>query len=725
MNTNKKAKIGKKFWSSGIALGIVIMIFSFAVIINQKRTVAENYILETIDYVKVQCSTYTRYNESAESKSLLRAIESNRQVSKNIASSLVNGKKLDSELLKESTEQLWLTGIMIVDEKGELVCEYSKEEKVAEVIRGYIKNKTILDSAFYEERVYAQRINFKNGSYIDLASSMRLDDRGVVVTYYLTPSEYSRNYNLTIQNLLNGYKKGSNGTIIVAKDGEIIASNDLTLLGESTLELKVVQMLKNSSDSEHLLPLKVNGILCYGMMTKQREYYIYMYLPFVLAFKAVPQNMLVVFFIYLSVLFIGAQIIRHNKAKSIQSEIEKEKEYQENLLEEAKKAEAANRAKTEFLQRMSHDIRTPINGIRGMLEMGDHYADDIQKQSECREKVKEASLILLELVNEVLDMSKLESGEIAIEEAPFSLTGVIKEVTDLISRLADDRGVEVKVDISKLKHTHLLGSPLHIKRLLMNIMSNALKYNKEGGKIFLSAEEISCDFDEEVVIEFVCRDTGIGMSKEFQAHLFEPFTQEKEGGASKFGGSGLGMSIAKVLTERMGGDISFVSEEGKGSTFIVKLPFQIDHEAYKQDVKEEEKCSIKGLNILLVEDNELNMEIAEFQLTSQGAKVTKALNGQEAVDMFSSSKVGEFDAILMDIMMPLLNGYEASERIRSMMREDAKTIPIIAMTANAFTDDVLRAKEAGMDRHLAKPIDIKLLVKVLSELVEKRRRGSR
>ena len=258
-----------------------------------------------------------------------------------------------------------------------------------------------------------------------------------------------------------------------------------------------------------------------------------------------------------------------------------------------------------------------------------------------------------------------------------------------------------------------------MKRILMNILSNAVKYNKENGDIYISCREIVSDQPEMTTIEFTCRDTGIGMTEAFQKQIFEPFAQEHTGSRTKFAGTGLGMPITKKLVEKMGGTITFESEEGAGTTFVIRIPFKIDLDADKrEEQKDISEKSIKGLHILLAEDNELNMEIAEFMLQNEGAVVTKAWNGQEAVELFRKSRPGEFDVILMDIMMPVMNGYEAAKMIRSLDREDAKVIPIIAMTANAFTEDRLRAKEAGMDEHIAKPVDGKLLVKVINELVE-------
>ena len=299
---------------------------------------------------------------------------------------------------------------------------------------------------------------------------------------------------------------------------------------------------------------------------------------------------------------------------------------------------------------MSHDIRTLINGICGMINVADHYADNMEKQTECRAKIKEASHLLLELINEVLDMSKLESDEVVLEEIPSKQTAM-------------------------------------------------------------------------TTLEFVCRDTGIGMAEAFQKRIFEPFAQEHAGSRTKFAGTGLGMPITKKLVEKMGGTISFESKEGTGTTFVIRIPFRIDTDRKdRTETEEKMETSIQGRHVLLTEDNELNMEIAEFVLQNEGTVVTKVWNGQEAVDIFRKSRPGEFDVILMDIMMPVMNGYEAAKMIRSLDREDAKVIPIIAMTANAFTEDRMRAKEAGMDEHIAKPVDGKLLVKVINELVKHNQR---
>lgn len=332
--------------------------------------------------------------------------------------------------------------------------------------------------------------------------------------------------------------------------------------------------------------------------------------------------------------------------------------------------------------------------------------------------MKEASNLLLELVNDVLDMSKLESDEIVLEEVPFNLIKISEEVLVVIEQIAAEQNIRIVWEKKEIKHRDLIGSPGYVKRVMMNILSNAMKYNRENGHIYISCIEIPSEQPEMTTMEFVCRDTGIGMAEEFQKHIFEPFAQEHAGSRTKFSGTGLGMPISKKLIEKMGGTITFESAEGIGTTFVLRVPFKIDPDADKREgQKDVSEKSIKGLHILLAEDNELNMEIAEFMLQNEGAVVTKTWNGQEAVEIFEKSRPDEFDVILMDIMMPVMNGYEAAKMIRSMDREDAKTIPIIAMTANAFTEDRIKAKEAGMDEHISKPIDMKLLVKIIHELV--------
>ena len=716
----KRKKKEKRLQLFGALIGICVAVVSLFYFFHAEKAEAEKRMVEIVNYVKVQCSTYTHYNESTESKSLLRAIESARQMSTNIKTEKENGGHLSREFLKENLQTLWVDGIIVLDTAGKTDCEYSTDESLANEITAYLQKEIIMDFAGYEERSYSERFARKDESYIDIAACARKDAPGIVAIYYYTPPEFARNYTLTIQGLLNGYSIQKDGTIIVADEGIVVASNDESLLGQNTADNEVVQAMKKHTDSQHIHHLKNEGIGCYGIMLKQRDYYIYAYLPDTEVFHNLPLSVISVMFLYFLMFSIFWFWTYRSNLTHRKLEREKDEKYKEELLIAAKKAEAANRAKTEFLQRMSHDIRTPINGIRGMVNMADHYADDIEKQKEYRTKVKEASNLLLELVNDVLDMSKLESGEIVLEEVPFNLSSISEEVLVVIEQMAAEQNIRIMWEKKEIIHRNFIGSPGYVKRVMMNILSNAVKYNRENGHVYISCMEIPSEQPEMTMMEFVCRDTGVGMADEFQKHIFEPFAQEHAGSRTKFAGTGLGMPITKKLVEKMGGTITFESKKGIGTTFVIRIPFKIDMDSDKgkeqTDVSDEK--SIKGLHILLTEDNELNMEIAEFMLQNEGADVEKAWNGQEAVELFKKSEPGEFDVILMDIMMPVMNGYEAAKMIRSLEREDAKKVPIIAMTANAFTEDRIRAKEAGMDEHVAKPVDVELLIKVIHRLVK-------
>ena len=715
----KRKKNEKRIQLVGGLIGISVAVVSLFYFFHAEKAEAEKRMVEIVNYVKVQCSTYTHYNESSESKSLLRAIESARQMSTNIHMETENGGQLSREFLKENLQTLWVDGIVVLDKEGKTDCEYSTDESLANEITKYLQKEIIMDFAGYEERSYSERFAREDGSYIDIAACARKDAPGIVAIYYYTSPEFTRNYTLTIQGLLNGYSVQKDGTIIVADEGIVVASNDESLLGQNTADNEVVQAMKKHTDSQHIYHLKNEGIGCYGIMLKQRDYYIYAYLSDAEVFHNLPLSVISVIFLYFLVFSIfWFWTYRTNRSHQKQ-ELEKDEKYKAELLVAAKKAEAANEAKTEFLQRMSHDIRTPLNGICGLVNMADHYADDMEKQTEYRIKVKEASNLLLELVNDVLDMSKLESGEIVLEEIPFNLSSISNEVFVVIEQMAAEQNIRIVWEKKEITHRDFIGSPGYVKRVMMNILSNAVKYNRENGQIYISCMEIPSEQPGMTTMEFVCRDTGIGMTEEFQKHMFEPFAQEHTGSRTKFAGTGLGMSIAKNLVEKMGGTITFESKEGAGTTFVIRVPFKINLDADKrEEQKDVSEKSIKGLHILLAEDNELNMEIAEFLLQNEGAYVTKAWNGQEAVELFRKSEAGEFDAILMDVMMPVMNGYEATKRIRSLDRADAKKVPIIAMTANAFTEDRIRAKEAGMDEHIVKPIDVELLIKVIHKLVE-------
>ena len=408
------------------------------------------------------------------------------------------------------------------------------------------------------------------------------------------------------------------------------------------------------------------------------------------------------------------ELAHQEKLEEANAKLEEQKMALERALEEAQRASLS---KTDFLRRMSHDIRTPINGIRGMIEIAEHFTDDLQKQKECRDKVWEASGYLLSLVNNVLDMNKLESGAVVLTEMPFDLPQLLNEVNTVAEMQATEHGLYYDVDMEKqqIAHPYLIGSAPHLKQVLMNLASNAVKYNKENGRVTVWCRELSCD-GKTAEFRFACKDTGIGMSKEFQKRAFEPFTQEgRDNARTHYDGTGLGLSIVQALVRQMGGSITFESEEGVGTSFLVTLPFQIDPNPQpKPKESVSEPIDLDGVRVLLAEDNDLNMEIATFFIEQHGAKVTTAHNGREAVELFANAPQGTFDLILMDIMMPVMSGYEATQTIRGMVREDAKTIPIIAMSANAFQDDIQKSRSVGMNDHLPKPLSTEKLLSAIA-----------
>lgn len=402
--------------------------------------------------------------------------------------------------------------------------------------------------------------------------------------------------------------------------------------------------------------------------------------------------------------------------RDVSEQKRKEMTYQEDLRVTAEEAERANAVKTDFLKRMSHDMRTPINGIRGLVNIGKNHIHDVDKIEECLDEIMRSSDMLVDLVNNVLNMSKLESGGIQLTEEAFDLQEMLNDVERFVNVQAERKQISLQINSAEVEHYHLIGSPLHIHQIFQNIIENAVKFNMDSGSVNVVCRELARD-ENTVELEMVCADTGIGMSEEFQKHVFEAFVQEDTSARTTYSGIGLGLAITKKLVNCMDGEISFESERGIGTVFTVKLPVQIDRAYYQLSEKKDPLQVMKGLQILLVEDNELNMEITEYMLTEQGAVVTEAWNGKEAADIYESCESGTFDVILMDIMMPVMNGLEAARCIRASEKEDAQSIPIIALSANAFDDDIAQSLAAGMNMHLAKPLEFQKVIEAIAALV--------
>ncbi len=391
------------------------------------------------------------------------------------------------------------------------------------------------------------------------------------------------------------------------------------------------------------------------------------------------------------------------------------KKQEQAIMELLEKVRRANSAKSEFISHMSHDLRTPINGILGMLAIIEKSPDDPERQRECRKKIRVSTEHLLSLVKDVLQVSKLESGRPATVEEPFDLHDTLEDCITILSTQAEEKGIRLVLEEVDLQHSKLIGNSLYLKQILMNTIDNALKYNRPHGSVFVQVTETS--FRNGVAsYRFVIEDTGIGIGDDFKKHIFEPFTQEHPDARTHYNGVGLGMSIVKQLVDQMKGNIEVDSQLGKGSVFQITLPMQVDGAWSTQPVDEDRniQSNIAGMQVLLVEDNEINCEIVEFMLKEAGADVVTANDGKAAVEAFAASQPGTFGCVLMDLMMPVMSGYEATRVIRGLDRSDAKTVPIIALSANAFEEDVAMAKDAGMNEHLAKPVDIRKMFKVMS-----------
>lgn len=395
---------------------------------------------------------------------------------------------------------------------------------------------------------------------------------------------------------------------------------------------------------------------------------------------------------------------------------QKELAYQQELVKTVESANRANEAKTDFLSRMSHDIRTPLNGILGMLDIAQKNETNPDILSECHNKMRTATFHLQALVNDVLDMQQMENDRFFLEQIPFDIREILDNCWNMLEVQASQLHITLeRIKPGTIKYPYLIGSPLHIRQVFMNLLSNAIKYNKPGGKITIQSEIIK-QVHQTVIYKFMISDTGIGMSPEFQKHIFEPFAQEDTGARTIYKGTGLGMAIVHRLIQEMGGTIQLKSEKNVGSTFTLILPFTIEEQqlSVSEETVSDTVADLSDLHVLIVEDNELNLEIAVFSLEAAGLKVSTAGNGLEAVRLFEKSEPYEYDIILMDIMMPVMNGLDATRAIRGLNRPDAADIPIIALSANAFAEDIQKSKNAGINEHLAKPLEMDKMLKVIT-----------
>lgn len=722
---NKQHNLDRNnFILAEILVGLLLFFVVLVITVKADLSSAETRLSDMVTYIKEQYNNNMKLDIASESKSLMRMIQSVEVLSQQIQQE-EKTSDITEELLENYCTISYLTGVLILDENGQVQEKYCSDEVQAEEILSQTDQDVLLDVVDFHEKTYSVRMECEDGSYIDIAANGRQDKPGIVLVYYHTPERYTSIFNHSINSLLTGYSLEHNGTIVISENNQIVASNDKGLIGAKTEDIQELKCINESAVEKQLVRTDYQTIPDYGLMEKGRDYYVYAYMSADKIFAKTPRNMLYTVFIYLVIVgFMHA--LRWRILQGHQKEqMRLQKEYTKNLesknleLREAVfQAQKANAAKSSFLSRMSHDIRTPLNGIIGLIKINETHMDDRELVKTNQDKMLVSADHLLSLINDVLQMSKLEDENIEISHEPIDLGEISREVGTIISGRTAEAGIAFEIGKQELPVSYVYGSPLHIRQIFLNIYGNCIKYNKPHGKVTTT---LKCLGEKNGIVTYrwTISDTGIGMSEEFLKHIFEPFVQEHSDARTVYSGTGLGMSIVKKIIDRMNGTIVVTSKEGEGSTFVITLPFEIAGKPEEIPAEMDGEVNIAGLHLLLAEDNELNAEIARTLLEDEGAITTIVNDGQQAVDIFSRNKPGTFDAILMDIMMPEMDGLSATKAIRALDREDAGTIPIIAMTANAFDEDEKKCMEAGMNAHLVKPLDIQKMKEAVCRYLNK------
>lgn len=699
----------------GMALSAVAGVMSYGYTTAQ----AEQRFADAVNYVATQSLSYDAFNNAYATKNLIRVMEIAGEAARNME----RDGSVDNATLEQYADQFNVTALIVTDGSGNLVSESSKDDVGYESLAANFKEAPVLEVAAHPLKSYTARITLADDSVADIGCVARRDGEGIVVAVRHQSAKAVASNTLKLQSLLDGYETIDSGNIVIENDGKVVATNAVEPTVSGVFDLPATDAIIVNGIKERCLAGKVrlvnaNGEWYLGTFGKACNFYVYTYAPAQRYFEVVAAVVASVLALYGGVIATVVLVRRRAESQRFADLLLQERDYGDKLAKAAREASSANSAKTEFLRRMSHDLRTPINGIRGMVEVGNANADDLQKQTECRSKIWTASGLLLDLANEALDMSRLESGQVDLNLVPTDMVALNREVCDILERQAEERLVTIICDQRTLDHPYARVSVTHLKRLLLNIAGNAVKYNRQGGYVRLTCREVE-PVDGVPVYEYTIADNGIGMSEEFQQHLYEPFSREEQQVEGASSGTGLGASIAKQLVELMGGTMSFTSALGRGTTFTICLPFEkCKSSEIPQAVRVDAGDSdvIQGLRVLLVEDNDLNAEIAQFTLDRAGAVVTHVKDGESAVETFAASAPHEYDVVLMDIMMPGIDGLEATRQIRALDREDAATTPIIAVSANAFADDRRLSREAGMNAHLSKPVSSQDLVEALAHI---------
>ena len=859
MTRNNKTTPNTRIWVLYILVGVLFMAGIVLASGWKALHVTEEHFCQTLAFVKSQSTSFEQYNDTVTAKTLRRTAVSVHQLAGDAALDLS-----DPHCLKQQTETLWLTGISVLRPDGTLLCEYTANGIGYAQLEDQLKKETALDVFRFPQKTYLKRVLLADGSAVDVAAHRADHEEVILLAYRCTPAKFVEGTALSVQSILDGYPEETSGTLFIVQNNQVIASNRPELIGQDTTASPPVQEIRSAGLAEKLTPTHGwNGSGCYfGMYSHGRSFDLYAYTDEKTVFHESLTLVLTALVCYILLVSVLQMLRRRAVQEMEQQKKEQEKKYQTQLEEQNRKLEialqhegAANRAKREFLFNMSHDIRTPMNAIIGFTSLAATHIDNREQVLDYLKKISTSSQHLLSLINDVLDMSRIESGKVKIEEKAVHLPDLVHDVRSIIQPNVAAKRLSLFIDTMDIEDEDIITDPLRLNQILLNILSNAIKFTPTGGMISIRIAQKNGAPKGCVCYEFRIKDNGIGMSEEFQKHIFEEFSREESSTVSGIQGTGLGMSITKNIVDLMGGTIALTSEPGKGSEFIVTLCFTrsgqkaepkqlpqleglralvadddtntclnvstmlskigmrpewtisgkeavirtkyaveqgdefsvyiIDWlipdmngiEIVRQirkvignrcpiiiltaydwaDIEDEARAAgvtafcekplflselrrvlaepfraepasepaqptaadLKGKKLLLVEDNELNREIALEILKEAGFVVDTAEDGAVAVRKIEQAAPGQYDLILMDIQMPNLDGYEATRQIRALPDAEKANIPIFAMTANAFEEDRQNALAAGMNGHIAKPLDVPHLLRVLTDALKK------